>query len=69
MGLFRLTVVVIDNHSSTYGWTDDIEGRFKLEGWSGVTVDGRDHAALQDAFSMAHPESPHVVVATIESKG
>ena len=51
------------------GRTDDIEGRFKLEGWSGVTVDGRDHAALQDAFSMAHPDSPHVVVATIESKG
>ena len=30
----RLTVVAIDNKSSTYGWPGGIEQRFAVEGWS-----------------------------------
>ena len=65
MGLSRLTVCVINNHSATYGWPGGIERRFKLEGWSAVTVDGRDHDAIEEAFSTAHENCPHVVVAEI----
>src|SRR5215467_1324344 len=47
LGLGRLTTVVVDNGSSTYGWPGGIENRFELEGWSNVRVDGRDHDALE----------------------
>ena len=67
-GLSRLTVCVIDNHSATYGWPGGIEERFRMEGWSVTTVDGRDHDAIEAAFSAAHPGRPHVVVADVERK-
>ncbi len=69
MNLSRLTVCVIDNRSATHGWPGGIDGRFRLEGWSAVTVDGRDHDAIEDAFSVVHQDRPHVVVAEIERKG
>jgi len=65
LGLDRLHVVAVDNRSATYGWPGGIAARFELEGWSARTVDGRDHAALMDAFTVAHPGRPHVVVAMI----
>jgi len=65
LGLDRLHVVAVDNRSATYGWPGGIAARFELEGWSARTVDGRDHAALMDAFTVAHPGRPLVVVATI----
>ena len=68
MGLSRLTVCVIDNHSATYGWPGGIEGRFRIEGWSAITIDGRDHDAIEDAFLVAHQNRPHVVVAEVERK-
>ena len=68
MNLSRLTVCVIDNRSATHGWPGGIEGRFKLEGWAAATVDGRDHDAIEDAFSAAHQDSPHVVVAEVGRK-
>ena len=68
MGLSKLTVCVIDNRSTTHGWPGGIEGRFKLEGWSGVAVDGRDHDAIEEAFSVAHENRPHVVVAEVKRK-
>ena len=68
LGLSRLTVCVIDNRSATHGWPGGIEERFKIEGWSAVTVDGHDHDAIEDAFSVAHHDRPHVVVAEVESK-
>src|SRR6266581_4673857 len=52
LGLGRLTTVVVDNHSSTYGWPGGVERRFELEGWSATRVDGRDHDALEDALSV-----------------
>jgi len=65
LGLGRLTVVVVDNASSTYHWPGGIDARFELEGWSAERVDGRDHAALERALG-ATGERPNVVVAEVE---
>jgi transketolase len=65
IGLSRLTVVVVDNRSATYGWPGGLAARFELEGWDAETVDGRDHAALERALS-ARPGRPNVVVAEVE---
>lgn len=64
-----LTVVVIDNCSSSHGWPGGIEQRFVGEGWTGVRVDGRDQQEIIRAFSTDHPDSPLVVVADVENKG
>ena len=65
LGLGRLTVVVVDNASSTHGWPAGIERRFELEGWSAVRVDGRDHDALEHAFLAGGRGRPHAVVAEV----
>lgn len=66
--LDRLTVIVVDNSSSSYGWPGGAETRFTREGWSAARAGGRDHAALAAALSAPHPGRPHVVVAVIEPK-
>lgn len=66
LGLDRLTVVAVDNRSSSYGWPGGIAARFGVEGWATVTVDGRDHDALEAAFIAEHAPQPNVVVARIE---
>jgi len=65
IGLDALTVVVVDNHSSTYHWPGGIEARFALEGWSAVRVDGRDHDALEAALVNRVTGQPVCVVAEI----
>ncbi|UQX03961.1 transketolase [Streptomyces sp. RerS4] len=67
-GLERLHTVVIDNDSATHGWPGGIASRFEAAGWSALTVDGRDHAALHAAFTAPHPGRPHAVVARVEKK-
>ncbi|MCB5179766.1 transketolase [Streptomyces antimicrobicus] len=67
-GLERLHTVVIDNDSATHGWRGGIASRFEAAGWSAVSVDGRDHAALYAAFTAPHPGRPHAVVARVEKK-
>lgn len=67
-GLERLHTVVVDNLSATYGRAGGIAARFEAGGWSTVSVDGRDHAALYEAFTAPHPGRPHVVVARVEPK-
>ncbi|MEY9871445.1 transketolase [Streptacidiphilus sp. MAP12-33] len=67
-GLGRLHTVVIDNQSATHGWPGGIASRFTANGWSAVTVDGRDHDALFEAFTQPHPGRPHAVVAVVEPK-
>lgn len=67
-GLERLHTIVIDNDSATHGWPGGIASRFEAAGWSAVTVDGRDHAALHAAFTAPHPGRPHAVVARVEKK-
>ena len=66
LGLDRLMVVVVDNRSATYGWPGGIAGRFEIEGWAAASVDGRDRAALEAAFSSDHLGQPMVVVAVVE---
>jgi transketolase len=66
LGLGQLTVVVIDNRSSSHGWPGGIDMRFAGEGWSTAVVDGRDHDALEQGFAAGSPDRPHVVVALVE---
>lgn len=66
VGLDRLTVIAVDNSSSTYGWSGGVETRFSREGWSAARVDGRDHQALAQALTAAHPGVPRLVVAVID---
>jgi transketolase len=67
-GLDNLTVVAVDNQSSSYGWPGGLAARFAVEGWSSTTVDGRDHAALERTFNVEHAGRPHAVIAVVESK-
>jgi transketolase len=67
IGLESLNVVLVDNDSSSYGWSGGAETRFSREGWSATRVGGRDHHALAAALTQPHPGQPHVVVAAIPS--
>jgi transketolase len=67
-GLDRMVTVVIDNDSATHGWHGGIASRFAAEGWSAVTVNGRDHDELYRALTGTTPDRPHAVVARVEPK-
>jgi transketolase len=67
-GLDNLHAVVIDNASSSLGWSGGVGTRFEREGWSTLTVDGRDHDALEAAFTAPHAGRTHAVVAAVERK-
>jgi transketolase len=66
-GLDSLTVVVLDNDTTSLGWPGGISARFAVEGWATADVYGRDHAQLSAALSVHHAGRPHVVVAHVES--
>ncbi|HEY0951807.1 thiamine pyrophosphate-dependent enzyme [Nocardioides sp.] len=66
-GLDNLTVVVIDNASTSYRVPDRIAARFATEGWEVASVDGRDHDQLETALSH-RTNRPTVVVAAVEEK-
>jgi transketolase len=68
LSLDALTVVVVDNRSSSYAVPGRIAERFAVEGWHTVTVDGRDHDALEKALSHRPVGQPNVVVAEVEEK-
>jgi transketolase len=63
LGLDNLTVVAVDNGSTSY--PVPIAERFAVEGWSTSVVDGRDHDTLEAAFR-SRPGRPDVVVAVVE---
>jgi transketolase len=65
LGLGRLSVVVIDNASATYGWPGGIDARFALEGWQALRVDGRDHDAIAAAFDARDPSRPGCILAEV----
>ena len=65
LGLDALTVVVVDNRTSSYTVPGRIAARFGTEGWQVATVDGRDHEALEKALSERGVGVPNVVVATV----
>ncbi|MGH3337027.1 MAG: hypothetical protein ACRDOZ_14500 [Nocardioides sp.] len=68
LSLDALTVVVVDNGSSSYAVPGRIADRFAVEGWHTVSVDGRDHDALEKALSHRPVGQPNVVVAHVEEK-
>ncbi len=68
LGLASLTAVVIDNQSSSLGWPGGIARRFAVEQWRALTVDGRDHAAIEAALASPHPGVPLAVVCVVEAK-
>lgn len=68
VGLPNLTVIVIDNRSASHGWPGGIGSRFTAHGWSAVTVDGRDHDAIETAVRAGASGRPHVVVALVPPK-
>jgi transketolase len=73
LDLEALTVVVVDNGSSSYAVPRRIEQRFATEGWHAVGVDGRDHAQLRRALRRrrrgpGERPRPSVVVAQVEGR-
>lgn len=67
LSLDGLTVVVVDNGSSSYAVRGRIAARFAADDWHVAEVDGRDHDALEAALSQ-RPGGPNVVVARVEEK-
>jgi len=63
--LDTITVVVVDNRSSSYAVPGRIAERFATEGWHVATVDGRDPEELEKALSERAVGVPNVVVATV----
>ena len=64
LGLGNLTLLVIDNHSSSLPmapWPERL-GSF---GWDVHVVDGHDHGALEAALRVRHAAQPVAVVADI----
>jgi transketolase len=62
-GLDNLTLVVVDNRSSTVAM-GDIAAKLAAFGWDATTVDGRDHDELRAALSH-RADVPTAVVAAI----
>jgi transketolase len=67
--LERLTAIVVDNDSSTYGWPGGIDRRFEIEGWEARVVSGRDHDQVERALAAPPSGRPRVVVARVERRG
>ncbi|WP_026122607.1 thiamine pyrophosphate-dependent enzyme [Nocardiopsis halotolerans] len=67
LGADNLTVVAVDNASSSHGWPGGIGARFEVEGWTARDVHGRDHDALYEALTRPHPGRPLAVVARVRS--
>jgi transketolase len=63
--LDSLTVVVVDNRSTSYAVPGRIAERFATEGWHVATVDGRDDGELERALKDRPTGVPNVVVATV----
>jgi transketolase len=64
LGLTNLTLVVVDNHSSSIEmrpW----DARLESFGWDVRLVDGHDHAQLEGALGLRSGERPRAVVADI----
>src|SRR3954452_19095140 len=62
-GLSNLTLVVVDNRSSTVKM-GDIAGNLAAFGWDAITVDGRNREALRAAYER-RADGPTAVVAVV----
>jgi transketolase len=65
LGVDTLTVVVVDNRSTSYAVPGRIAERFATEGWHVASVDGRHHGELEKALRERPIGVPNVVVATV----
>jgi transketolase len=63
VGLANLTLIVVDNRSSSVSM-GDIAERLRAFGWDAVTVDGRDHEQLRAAYEH-RADVPTAVVARV----
>ena len=61
--LGNLTLIVVDNRSSSVAM-GEIAAKLRAFGWDAVTVDGRDHAQLRDAYAR-RADGPTAVVALV----
>jgi transketolase len=61
--LANLTLIVVDNRSSNVR-LGDIAEKLRAFGWVAVTVDGRDHVELRDAYEL-RAAGPTAVVAVV----
>lgn len=68
LGLDQLTVVAIDNASSSHDRRGLIEQRLGVEKSGVARVDGRDHDQLEKALNRTAPGQPTLVVAQVEEK-
>lgn len=64
--LERLTVVVVDNASASYRRSPRLAPLFDGEDFDTAVVDGRDHAALERAFTVPTDGRPRAIVARVE---
>lgn len=64
-GLTNLTIVVVNNHSSTIA-LGDIAAKFAAFGWATRTVDGHDQEQLYQALTAVDDTKPTAVVAVTE---
>lgn len=64
VGLSNLTLIVVDNRSSTVE-LGDIASKLAAFGWDAVSVDGRDRDALRAAYER-RPGGPTAIVAVVE---
>jgi transketolase len=64
LGLRNLSLLVIDNHSSSIPM-DPWASRVGAFGWEVAVVDGHDHARLESALSERPVDRPNAVVADI----
>ena len=62
--LHNLTLLVIDNHSSSLPMSP-WDAKLESFGWAACVVDGHDHAALEAALTARHNVRPTAVVADI----
>jgi transketolase len=67
LGLGNLTLIVVDNHSSTVG-PAGLETALAALGWDAARVSGRDHDALAARLSRRHARIPGAVIADVERK-
>ncbi|MEJ7650312.1 MAG: transketolase [Nakamurella sp.] len=67
-GLDNLTVVAIDNSSSTYNRPGRLQRRFEVERWSTTEIDGHDHRSIRSAL-IRREGRPSFIAALVESKG
>jgi transketolase len=64
LGLANLTLLVIDNHSSSIEMGPWV-AKLAAFGWGAVVVDGHDRAGLESALSVRSTTGPNAVIAEI----